>query len=286
MKKISIAVAIIKRDNTKLFAQMLNKYVKWVKMVSETYLKDLAKNMKGFSKHSWFRYEKVNNMIASYISGIYLIYNSQKEIVKCNDSRYKKFAKDNCKEFELDDDFCGGFDDSELNEPLERHNWQDNVKKTYLYVLFGLGLTGISSVYLHKIGFSKIISNINPWICFASSLVILTPLLINLRWSSYEQEKLKKHLYWVGWNVSMGSILSGIGAIGYGLLFNVAIATLGLMVGLSLFSFLMDPCDKNMVVNQNKTSTKFLDNFSKPLCVGLGLLISANFSQLVYPMPI
>lgn len=145
------------------------------------------------------------------------------------------------------------------------------IKRTYAYVMGGLGITGVSAYGFYKVGLHKTIMRSNPWIVIGVSLTSTIPLLIGTLLTDYKENPIMKHICWFGFNGVMAGTLSTVCLFGGPLVAQAGLATTGIMTGLSL------------VASSAKPGS--LQQLELPMGVGLGALVAAGLGNMIFPIP-
>jgi FtsH-binding integral membrane protein len=146
------------------------------------------------------------------------------------------------------------------------------IKRTYAYVVSGLGLTGASAYGFYKLGFHQVVLRTNKWVHLSVSLVTSISMLMGTMLTDYYESPIIKHICWTGFNIVMAGSLCTVSIYGGPLIAQAGLATAGIMTGLSLISANSDPNSVNQL--------------EKPLGIGLGALVACGLGHMIFPMPI
>lgn len=151
------------------------------------------------------------------------------------------------------------------NQPEKR------LKLTYAYLLSSLSLTSISLLFLTKTNLLAINRKI-PLIYLFISLSLMIITLVRTLQLDYKTQAIKKHGYWLMFNITVAANLISIGKyVGSPLIAQAFLVTGCLVGGLSIVG--MKITDEN---------ARYLRAF---LGIGIGIITGATLGYLFFPIP-
>jgi len=153
-----------------------------------------------------------------------------------------------------------------LEKPIQR------IKSAYAHVSLGLATTGLAATVMYQNGFTNLLIRATPGTFFVGSMLVMVPTLLGIMFTDYHQNPVQKYLLWHGFNIFMASSLSMVGFFGGPIIGQAALATAGIVGGLSLVAF--------------KSESDTFETFEGPLGIGLGGIVACGVANLIWPMPI
>eukprot|EP00127_Corallochytrium_limacisporum_P000582 Clim_evm9s20 gene=Clim_evmTU9s20 len=147
---------------------------------------------------------------------------------------------------------------------------QSRLRKTYTYVLGGIGLTAVSAVYVFRSSLGMRLATMNPLVVAGMTMVGTIGCMITAQ--AAESDTIK-HVAWVGFNGFIGMSLFPLAAVAGPILTQAALATAGVIGAISLVA-MTAPDEAHL-------------SMRGPLAVGLGVVFAASIGQLFLPaMPL
>ena len=158
---------------------------------------------------------------------------------------------------------------TKINERMYTDRAAARLNTTYGYILGGLGISGLTATALCGTPFAYRILTMNPWVFFGTSLISTIPLLFGTMSLDYEKNHLAKNACWAGLCAGIGASMCTIGFLGPAIIAPAAVATAGIVGGLSCVAAFSDP----------STFTPY----RSILGVGLGGLVGVGLASLAFP---
>ena len=148
----------------------------------------------------------------------------------------------------------------------------DRIKTIYKYVGGLLAITGAMSFLMYKAGLSYEMAKLGMLKCVGIHLATCIPLVIGTMLTDFEKNPQLKHTLWTGFAVAMAGVNSLLWFHGGPLLLQAVLGTGCIVGGLSAW-----------VASSHSTS---FNPCRGALYVGLGIVVGAGLSNMIWPMQI